>query len=1054
MRPALSLKTLYRSPVRTVLTFILLAAVTFALFSQVMEYSVAKREMKKAVELYDGVGSIEFSQFTQNEETIQPFYIFGDERVPQGALPDGMYEEFSKYGYESLTKEQIEAISQLPYISYTDTRYMTSGVSDMMRMSVESYYDFNTVCIFEGEVKNFGLANQILVVGDLELIGGEPIPISDFGNADVAIQRDPFARAQGLVFEINEDKTAKYSWGGEEVDFKIGERYVFVTRYWKSVFPRPDMFSYYLTDTFAYTQCEAVYALEGEPENYMETEKFAPLREYVELVEADQHTLDVVYTKNMNSIRYFANGTFGISEGRALNLKDTENKNNVCVIHHDLALENGLSVGDKITVDLGNVLFEQNSAIGAVAVVEERFSKEYTTAELEIVGIYKNVTNKYGEREENAHGWSYNLNTVFVPQHLLSADTEGRETYPGEFSYVVENAWDIPAFKEEVLPQIEEMGFTVYFEDAGFGDILTAFRETERIALIKIVILLFAIVVITWFVAMLYIVGRRRDFAVMRLLGTSKVKASGSLLLPLGVIAIVAVIIGSAAAYVYTAQNIASNASLAVLSGFEIDLSIPLWVILTCILGEIALTVLLAYMLLGIIGRKSPLELMQANTQQGKKKRRKKKKDYAPEPKEPVVLGEWVSIGKLTPDGKDRSFKFAWNYAVRHIRRTLGKALMFIIVTVLLINVAGQLLIMKQTYTDMFEGTEVESQFAGFLNLSYTDELIKSGYVRDVYYAMEKQLEINRQTQTVYICNDIHRYGRENGLENVQVTYLDGYSEEDIYTLGNVIVIGEDLMRSYKYELGDTVLVGRGGWYLNVVRDIIRSFRMSTLDGDKYTDNKIIRMKEDEIKKQYMTNGTEAVIIGSVSDAQGSLNEVAFMPGTADMSSHFGKLVIPPKVSATLADNWKVEEYREYGTSIAGKNLTGEIAFIMDTSKIENIRNNIELMNTLYPIMIAAVMVIGAFLCGMLIIQNSKDIAIMRVLGTSKRRVRVIMVIEHMILCVIGIILAAIVLYVRGVLSQMLWIEVLYAVVIFAASYIASVAASRKNVLELLQTKE
>ena len=179
---------------------------------------------------------------------------------------------------------------------------------------------------------------------------------------------------------------------------------------------------------------------------------------------------------------------------------------------------------------------------------------------------------------------------------------------------------------------------------------------------------------------MLYIVGRKRDYAIMRLLGTSKAKSAGSLLLPLGVIAVAAVIIGSAAAYVYTLQNIAGNASLAVLSGFEIDLSLPVWVILACIVGEIALTVILAYMLLGIIGRKSPLELMQANTQKGKKQRKKKKKTVcAPEPQEPVVLGEWQSIERLIPDGKSRSGKFALNYAIRHIKRTLGKALMFII---------------------------------------------------------------------------------------------------------------------------------------------------------------------------------------------------------------------------------------------------------------------------------------------------------------------------------------------------------------------------------------
>ena len=58
MKPKLSLKTLFRSPVKTVLTFLLILAVTFSLFSQVLEYSVAKREMEKAVAEYKGVGSV------------------------------------------------------------------------------------------------------------------------------------------------------------------------------------------------------------------------------------------------------------------------------------------------------------------------------------------------------------------------------------------------------------------------------------------------------------------------------------------------------------------------------------------------------------------------------------------------------------------------------------------------------------------------------------------------------------------------------------------------------------------------------------------------------------------------------------------------------------------------------------------------------------------------------------------------------------------------------------------------------------------------------------
>ena len=85
---------------------------------------------------------------------------------------------------------------------------------------------------------------------------------------------------------------------------------------------------------------------------------------------------------------------------------------------------------------------------------------------------------------------------------------------------------------------------------------------------------------------------------------------------------------------------------------------------------------------------------------------------------------------------------------------------------------------------------------------------------------------------------------------------------------------------------------------------------------------------------------------------------------------------------------------------------------------------------------------------------NKRDIAIMRVLGTSKAKTRLILVLEHMILCVLGIVLAGVILYIRGALMQMLWVFGVYAIVILLASITASIAASRKNVLELLQTKE
>ncbi|MBQ9859007.1 MAG: hypothetical protein IJO77_08415, partial [Oscillospiraceae bacterium] len=157
-------------------------------------------------------------------------------------------------------------------------------------------------------------------------------------------------------------------------------------------------------------------------------------------------------------------------------------------------------------------------------------------------------------------------------------------------------------------------------------------------------------------------------------------------------------------------------------------------------------------------------------------------------------------------------------------------------------------------------------------------------------------------------------------------------------------------------------------------------------------------------------------------------------------------------------DNWKAEEYRAFGEELAAANLTGEVAFVMDTSKLDNVLNNIRLMDTLYPIIVTAILVIGAFLCGILIVQTSKDIAIMRVLGTSKRTVRSIMIIEHTALCLTGIIIAALILVLRqadtAVVNDMLIVCAMYFAAALVSSFVASIASTRKNVLELLQTKE
>ncbi|MBQ8830277.1 MAG: ABC transporter permease [Oscillospiraceae bacterium] len=1080
MRPRLTLKMLLRSPARTALTFILLAAVTFALFSQVMEYTIASNEIKRAVERYDGVATVEVSPLApEATETGKPFYLYSDGKVSTENLPEYFAEKFENMGYEKLSAEQIEAISALPYVTYTDTRFMTAGYSETYRRVDDGiiFYEHTNQCVVEGTAES--IHDGKITVGDLELLGG--VPRRAFGdNKIIVVAEQTDATHLGLMGDrdgIPIDEVMYFNGGGDrsritnfvtvnskyDVDYieeniEIGKRYVFVLRYEDYSNNLSSPLSYYLTDPFVNEYCEAVYCVDGESENYLETEKYAGLRAYIESVDRRLYTFDVVYTENMGSIRYFSDKTVGVSEGRGITREDTAQKNNVCVIHHDMAMEHGLKVGDTITLGLGDKLFEQYMSNGAVSVSPETKSENITEVALEIVGIFKDT--RKDEIMFDDPAWSYSANTIFVPKHLLNADTTGHAFSPGEVSFVVDNAWDIPAFTQESAPQIENMGLTLFFTDSGWTDMLEDFRETERLSLIKIAVLVAAVLLSTCFAAFLYIVGKRREYAIMRVLGTDKKKAGGSMLLPLAVMSALAVILGSLAAYLYTLHNIHHSEMLLLISGGNVETAVPMGLFALCIIGELALILVIALIMLIIIGANSPLALIQNSTVKVKKVK-KSRKNAVPEPKEPIKLGEWVSIPPLPRDGNDRSFKFISRYVLRHIRRSAGKAVLFILVSVMLLSVLGQLNIMDQAYIEIFEDVEIMSNYAGYLNFNYVSQLLESGYVTDVYYQNLAETHIEGVPVPVYLTSDMERFAGEE----LDVTYAEGYDESVMRSVGDVIIVGEKLMQDNGWELGDTVRLAGRGVLERVEEKFINRYIMQCKPPEGISKDELAVWKRnvidehrEEIDAEFDKKADKFIIAGCVTSRSGNFDEVLFTPGSKCISNEYGILVILDVIEAKVKSNWKVDDYREFGEALAAKNLTGEIAFVMDDSKLDNVRNNVELMDTLYPLVMLAVLLIGGFLCGLVIVQSSKEIAIMRVLGTSVKKTRIILISEQMVLCLAGIILALAVLIFRGVSAgvygQMAVAFVIYLAAIFAASFIAAYMTTRKNALEMLHTKE
>ena len=1084
MKPSLSIKTLLRSPARTGLIFVLIAAVTFALFSQVLEYTVTSREMELAVEKYDGVVTAEVSPLSEEASvTGNPYYMFSDERVGGEYLPEYHRENFEKLGYEHLTSEQIKALSELPYVSYTDTRYMTAGFSEEYHRVDDGieFYEYTHQCVVEATVEQ--IRNDGIIVGDIELLGGTPRRA--FGENSIhIIPEQTDATHLGLMVEregVSADKVI-YTNGGGGITNRIinfvtsesvydieylkgldeGCRYVFVLRYEDYSDNLSSPLKYYLTDPFVGEYCQAVYCVENEGEDYLETEKYAPLKAYIESVEARDHTFDVVYTKNTGSIRYFSDRTLGISEGRGIKPEDSEQQNNVCVIHHDMAAELGLEIGDKLTLKLGDKLFEQYMPKGAISVSPETESENLTEVTLEIVGIFKDTRKDEIMRDDPC--WSYSVNTVFVPSHLLNVSEEELENHtfaPGEFSVVVDNAWDIPAFTETAAPIIENMGLTFYFTDGGWTDMLNDFKESEKLSLIKIAVLLAAVVISTFFAAYLYVIGKRREFAIMRVLGTDSKRAGKALILPLGLLTALAVAAGGVSAVLYTSLNLKNNAALQFLAqDAAVSTKLPMGLALLCAAGEIALTMLIALIQLGVINGNSPLALIQNNPVKLKKEKKsaKKAKD---EETAPVKLGEWVSIPALPRDGNPRSVKFVLRYVTRHIRRSFGKALLFILVSVMLLSVLGQLNIMAQAYNEIFESVEIMSNYAGYLNFNYVAELIDSGYVEDVYYQNLSETTVEGVPAAVYMTSDIERFTGEK----VEITYAKGYDTSVMKQVGNVVILGEKLMEQLGVAPGDTVRLADDGELRRVQDRFINSYIQKngtpegiTKEGLVLWKQQILEENSAEIDAAFDEKADKFTVVGSLSADDEALEYAVFTPGADCMSNEYGLLVILDIIEAKLADNRKADRYRKFGTALAAKNLTGEIAFVMDDSKLDNVKNNVEVMDTLYPLVMAAVLLIGGFLCGLVIVQSSKDIAIMRIQGTSKRKVRAVLITEQMILCVVGIAASAVILALRNAepwaAGRTAIACAVYLAAIFAASYTASYITTKKNALAMMHTKE
>ena len=123
---------------------------------------------------------------------------------------------------------------------------------------------------------------------------------------------------------------------------------------------------------------------------------------------------------------------------------------------------------------------------------------------------------------------------------------------------------------------------------------------------------------------------------------------------------------------------------------------------------------------------------------------------------------------------------------------------------------------------------------------------------------------------------------------------------------------------------------------------------------------------------------------------------------------------------------------------------------------VGQMEQNLSLLKVLYPVVVTFLTAMGALLSFLLMLQNAKTAAIMRVLGATKMRTRMMLVLEQSIVTLAGIVLGLAMLPLLGVgfSAAITLFAILFLAVAIVSNIIGAIAVSNRAPLELLQVRE
>jgi len=1033
-----------RQPIRTLFFVLLLGLISFVFVSKAVGFILVQRETETLGSYYRSIGILENVKDPQS-----------------GDISAG-----------------IELIESSPYVAYGDNRKVVSGV---MRdtYNANDKFKWTNSTLFKEMLPQESWPNvystDVYFYG--ELIKNEPVQnnrkvtvgYSLTFKIDTVLAAYPENARQGQSIRL------LFMFEGQEtviplIDaMEIGQRYFI--RAWKDTSQLDDL----QTSTLQMIPLDDdrlwYQPLAKNEQMDFSTPEMASIKNKIDILNENIHTLNIIATVDMSAMPMMQEVSryYYLTEGRMLNHQDHLAGNKVIVVTKDFASMRGFRLGDEIQLTLRPL---KDTYYGYIRDgIDSLLWRSYPTYQdtFTIVGLYGRTT------ESNLY--------AYIPAGSLRPGYESsmhaQFTWENDYSFVLHSSRDETQFTQIFKSPLEALGIRLTFLKNNGPAYWSAVDPIRRSSATEVLIFGLLLVMALIMAVFLYLLQHKREYAIARALGVPRKLANRQAAYPLLLFGGFGILLGGIISWKDALDKARSNLSaIPTPAGISpsADLS-PLFLAGICILIFVLLAVF-TWLGLSNISRRPVYELLQGQTTRHARSQKRILTDssgksvpssHASSTAAVTGVGSTPRVSatsqvrfagksKYTPSSLSR-------YVVRHGLRSRLKSILTLVIALGFMTSMGwfqQTMDRSQKEIDhLYNTTEIEA------------DILKTGSTTSS--SGGEDFIPRRIIDSVFTSGFVNESILEAETTWVKIETLEPEGEFS----GEFAVYAYDSPDAFHSGMSDPdSLVFASRWNMDrftqprTLKEIKETglpalFPARLLEQLQVNIGDTIRIK-DRLERTYT-----CLIVGQYSGWIGSsaystytpigesyvLIPLTILESTEGAFTRFrvAHFVLDPTRNRDLPELRASMEtvMNVYGSKFRFVIWDEELRIV-----VAQLEKNLSILQVLYPVVMAVSVLIAAGLCFLLLMQKTREAAILRVLGTTHTAVRLALIMESFSLSLIGVLsglgLAALLWNASEAspIAALLTSAGLYLAGALAGLVSGAILVTNKQPIELLQVKE